>query len=404
MPKANAPAGGPLAGVKVIEACSILSGPITCRILADYGADVVKIEHPSGGDVLRTTGLQRDGRGLTNEIVNRNKRSVSMYLGDPDVASVMRKIVRSADVVVENFRPGTFERWGLGYETLSEENPGLILAHISGFGQSGYYADHAAFGTIAECMSGFAHLVGPVGGEPTLGSFGLADNIAASAAAVGILVALWDREHNGGRGTEVDASLLGPMLGVMGGAIAWADQLDIEVDRAGNKSRNSAPRNTYRCADGRWIGLAAQTTNLARIAVTWAGRADLVGEPWFDKPSGRAEHSEVDEAVAAKVGSLPREQVLRECLDLKIPVGPVYSPRDVAKDPRLNGDGLLVEYDHPELGRFRMPGQMAPLASRTNPVVQRPAPDIGEHTEEVLMEFGVTADELDHLRAKGVVR
>lgn len=397
------PGQAPLAGIRVVEACSVLSGPITCRILADYGADVIKLEHPNGGDVLRETGWKKGGKGVTNEVVNRNKRSLAVYLGDPRGAEVLTRLSATADVVVENFRPGTLERWGVDYDILAAGNPGLILAHVSGFGQGGTYAQHAAFGTIAECMSGFADLVGPIGGEPTLGTFGLADNVAANAAVIGILLALWTRDRNGGFGQEVDCTLLGPMLGITSGAIAWAQQLDREVERSGNKSRNSAPRNTYQCSDGRWVGLAAQTSNLAKVAVEWAGRHDLVEEEWFGRPADRAANGVVDACVAAKVRSLPREQVLAECRELGLPAGPVYSPMDITGDKGLLRRNLLVDYEHPDLGTFLMPGLMADLSAYDHDIVRSPAPSIGADTDTVLTELGYSPQDVERLRIGGVV-
>lgn len=394
----------PLSGVRILEACNVLSGPTATRLLADYGADVIKVEHPQVGDVLRVTGLSREGLGLTNEVVNRNKRSIGLYLGDPEAAAIFRVLARDADVVVENFRPGTLTKWGLDYPTLSAENPGLVLAHVSGFGQSGAYSERAAFGTVAECMSGFAYLVGPMGGEPTLGTFGLADNVAAASAALGVMVALWQRERNGGRGTEVDATLLGPMLGITSAAVAWAQQLGIEVERSGNKSRNSAPRNVYRCADGRWVGLAAQTTSLAQTAVSWAGRPDLVNEPWFTTPKDRAAHGVVDRVVAEKVATLTRDEVVEQCTKLKIPVGEVYSPMDIVEDDDIRGQGLLVEYHHPVLGRLLEPGLAAGLSSMTAPVVRTPAPGIGQHTDEVFTAADIPMETLTALRERGVAR
>ncbi|HYH29744.1 MAG TPA: CoA transferase, partial [Pseudonocardia sp.] len=247
----SAPAAqpGPLDGIRVLDVSTILAGPLVAQILGDYGADVIKIEHPTRGDGMRGHGLDKDREPLWWKMISRNKRTVGLYLGSPEGAAVFRKLARTADVVIENFRPGTLERWGLGYDVLSADNPGLVLLRVTGFGQSGPYAKRPAFGTLVESMSGFAHLTGQPDGPPTLPAFGLADSIAGMAGAAAVSMALYRRERDG-QGQEIDLDLLSPIMTAVGPGVIYADQLGIDQERTGNRSTYNAPRNTYRTKDG----------------------------------------------------------------------------------------------------------------------------------------------------------
>ena len=270
-------------------ACStsstVLAGPLTCQILGDFGAEVIKVEHPRG-DSMRGHGRVKDGIGLWWKMVSRNKRCVALYLGDPEGAEIFRRLVATADVVVESFRPGTFERWGLGYDALKDINPGLVLVRITGFGQTGPYRERAGFGTLAEAMSGFAAITGEADGPPTLPPFGLADSIAGLTAANAALMALYHRDARGGAGQVIDVSILEPIVTVLGPQPTIYDQLGEIQERTGNRSSNNAPRNTYRTADGKWVAVSTSANSVAQRVMRLVGHPELIDEPWFDTGSG----------------------------------------------------------------------------------------------------------------------
>jgi crotonobetainyl-CoA:carnitine CoA-transferase CaiB-like acyl-CoA transferase len=242
-------AQGPLSGLRVLDVSTVLAGPLACQILGDYGADVIKVEHPRG-DSMRGHGRVKDGVPLWWKMISRNKRCVALYLGDPEGADIFRSLVATADVVVESFRPGTFERWGLGFDALQEVNPGLVLVRISGFGQTGPYRERAGFGTLAEAMSGFAAITGEADGPPTLPPFGLADSIAGLTAANATMMALYHRDARGGAGQEIDISILEPLVTVLGPQPIVYDQLGEIQERTGNRSVNNAPRTGPPTASG----------------------------------------------------------------------------------------------------------------------------------------------------------
>ncbi|MBO0878264.1 MAG: CoA transferase, partial [Pseudonocardia sp.] len=288
---------GALDGLRVLDVATLFAGPLAATMLADHGADVIKIEHPRG-DPARTHGASRDGVGLWWKMLARNKKAITLYLGSPAGQELFRKMVADADVVIENFRPGTLERWGLGYDMLSEINPGLVLARVTGFGQTGPYASRPGFGTLAEAMSGFAAITGEPDGPPTLPPFGLADGIAALTTAFGVMTALRARERTG-RGQVLDMAIIEPILTVLGGQVTTYDQLGELQARTGNRSANNAPRNTYRCADGSWVAVSTSAQSIAERVMRLVGRPDLVDEPWFATGGGRAEHAdELDAAVS----------------------------------------------------------------------------------------------------------
>src|SRR5690606_5390087 len=253
--------GGPLTGIRVLDVATLFAGPLAATLLGDFGAEVVKIEHPRG-DPVRGHGAQRDGVGLWWKMLGRIKKSVTLYLGSERGQEIFRQMAAEADVVIENFRPGTLERWGLGYEELSAINPRLVLARVTGFGQFGPYAQRPGFGTLAEAMSGFAAVTGEPDGPPTLPPFGLADGIAALATSFAVMTALRARDAPG-RGQQVDMAIIEPILTLRGPQIIAYDQLGELQTRMGNRSVNNAPRNVYRTADGGWVAVSTSAQSVA---------------------------------------------------------------------------------------------------------------------------------------------
>jgi crotonobetainyl-CoA:carnitine CoA-transferase CaiB-like acyl-CoA transferase len=390
----------PLDGLRVLDAATLFAGPLAATLLGDFGADVIKIEHPRG-DPVRLHGSTKDGVNLWWKMISRNKRSVTLYLGHSEGQEIFRKLAAGADVVIENFRPGTLERWGLGYESLSEHNPGLVLARVTGFGQFGPYASRPGFGTLAEAMSGFAHVTGERDGPPTLPPFGLADGIAGLTAAFAILTALRARDRTG-RGQVVDLAIIEPILTVLGAQPTVYDQLGIVQERQGNRSANNAPRNTYLTADGKWVAVSTSAQSVAERVVRLVGRPELAEEPWFASGATRAEHAdELDDAVGAWIRQRTRAEVVDEFERADAAVAPIYDVADVLDDPQYQALESIVTVDDPELGPIRMQNVLFRL-SETPGGIRHPGPKLGEHTREVLAEVGVDDERYHELVRDGV--
>jgi len=392
---------GALAGLKVLDVSTLFAGPLAATMLGDFGADVIKIEHPRG-DPVRSHGASKDGVGLWAKVVGRNKRGITLYLGSPEGQDVFRRLVAGADVVIENFRPGTLERWGLGYPELSTDNPGLVLTRVTGFGQFGPYAGRPGFGTLAEAMSGFAAITGEPDGPPTLPPFGLADGIAALAAAFATMTALRARETTG-RGQVVDLAIIEPILTLLGPQPTVWDALHQVQERSGNRSANNAPRNTYLTRDGRWVAVSTSAQSIAERVMRLVGRPELTQEPWFTSGGERAKHADVlDEAVASWVARHDRDEVVRAFEEAHAAVAPIYDVRDVVADPQFQALGSLVRVTDPELGSVLMQNVLFRL-SETPGRIHSTGPALGQHTEEVLAEIGVDAAQLAELRRRGAV-
>jgi crotonobetainyl-CoA:carnitine CoA-transferase CaiB-like acyl-CoA transferase len=385
----------------VIDTATLFAGPFAAALLGDYGADVIKIEHPDG-DPLRRYGAQRSGASLWWKVLARNKKSVTLYLGSRHGQEAFKRMVRDADVVIENFRPGTFEKWGLDYATLSEHNPGLVLTRVTGFGQFGPYAGRAGFGTLAEAMSGLAAMTGEADSPPMLPSFPLADAVAGLTAAFATMTALRAREHTG-RGQVVDLAIIESMLGAMGAQITSYDQTGVVPSRVGNRSRNNAPRNVYQCKDGGWLALSAPTQTVAARVVRLVGRDDLAEQPWFASGPGRAEHAdEIDEAVASWVAGRTRADVVEEFEHAQAAVAPIYDIADVLNDPQYAALGSILSMDDPELGSVRM--QNVPFRlSETPGQVRWAGPRLGEHNAEVLGRLNLTEETIEQLTEEGTL-
>jgi crotonobetainyl-CoA:carnitine CoA-transferase CaiB-like acyl-CoA transferase len=391
----------PLAGLRVLDVSTLFAGPLAATMLGDFGADVIKVEHPKG-DPVRYHGASKDGVGLWGKVVGRNKRGITLYLGAPEGQDVFRRLVERADVVIENFRPGTLERWGLGYDELSRINPGLVLVRVTGFGQFGPYSGRPGFGTLAEAMSGFAAITGEPDGPPTLPPFGLADGISALAAAFATMTALRARETTG-RGQVVDLAIIEPILTLLGPQPTVYDALGQIQPRTGNRSANNAPRNTYRTRDGRWVAISTSAQSIAERVMHLVGRPEFIDEPWFASGAERAKHAdELDEAVGSWIGERDRDEVVRAFEEAQAAVAPIYDVRDVLADPQFAALGSLVRVPDPELGSVLMQNVLFRL-SETPGGIRSAGPSIGQHTEEVLGELGIGPEEVAELRRKGAV-
>ncbi|MDN3356413.1 CoA transferase [Actinomadura sp. DC4] len=390
-----------LSGLRILDVATLFAGPLAATMLGDYGAEVIKIEHPRG-DPVRGHGASKDGVGLWGKVIGRNKKSVTLYLGSPEGQEIFRRMVVDADVVIENFRPGTLERWGLGYEELSAINPGLVLARVTGFGQFGPYAGRPGFGTLAEAMSGFAAITGEPDGPPTLPPFGLADGIAALTTAFAVMTALRERETSGA-GQVVDLAIIEPILTLLGAQPTTYDQLGEVQPRTGNRSANNAPRNTYRTRDGRWVAVSTSAQSIAERVMRLVGRPELVEEPWFATGSERAKHAdELDAAVGSWIAGRDRDDVVAAFEEANAAVAPIYDVRDVMADPQFAALESIITVEDDELGPLRMQNVLFRL-SRTPGEITGAGPPLGRDTAEVLARYGVDETELARLRERGAL-
>jgi crotonobetainyl-CoA:carnitine CoA-transferase CaiB-like acyl-CoA transferase len=408
MPVSRDPADGPLAGLRVVDASTLFAGPMAAMHLGDLGADVVKVEHPRRPDPSRGHGAARDGVNLWWKTLGRNKRTVTADLSSPGGRDVFLALAAGADVVIENFRPGTLERWGLGYDELSARNPGLVLARVSGFGQVGPYRTRPGFGTLAEAMSGFAAMTGEPDGPPTLPPFGLGDGIASLATAFAVMVALRSRDqhpegHPDRRGQVVDVAIIEPILAMLGPQITRWDQLRTVQPRTGNRSANNAPRNTYRTRDGHWVAVSTSAQSIAERVVRLVGRPDLVDEPWFADGAQRARHAdELDEAVGGWIAQRDRAEVVAAFEEAQAAVAPVYDAADIVDDPQFRALGTVHEIEDPELGPMLMQGPIFRL-SDDDAVIAFTGRPHGADTGAVLAELGYTPEQVAALREAGAV-
>ncbi len=391
---------GPLAGVRVIDCSTVLAGPLTCQFLGDFGADVIKVEHPRAGDPLRTHGAVKDGVGLWWSMVGRNKRAVGLDLHDG--GEVFRRLVATADVLVENFRPGTLERWGLGPDVLREINPGLVMVRVTGFGQEGPYAARPGFGTLAEAMSGFAAITGEPDGPPTLPPFGLADSIAGLTGALSALMGLYHRDAKGGGGQVIDLAILEPLITVLGHQATAYQQTGAVQGREGNRSRNNAPRNAYRTKDGSWVAVSASATRVAERVMRLVGRPELAETDWFASGVERAEHDEVDAAVTDWIAERTRDEVIDAFTTAEAAIAPVYDIADLLDDEHVQHRQVFVDVPHPVLGPVTQQNVLFRM-SETPGGIRHAGRALGEDTDDVLRELGYSAEDIAGLRERGTV-
>ncbi|MGB3481695.1 MAG: CoA transferase [Mycobacterium sp.] len=392
----------PLQGVRVVDAATIYAGPMIATLLGDFGADVVKVEHPQG-DGLRQWEWRKENESLWWALVGRNKRDISLALSDPRGAAVLRRLLADADVFIENFRPGTLEKWGLDPQDLLAANPKLVVVRVSGFGQTGPYRSRPGFGTIAEAMSGFADTNGAADGPPVLPQWPLADGVTALAGAFATMVALRHAEATG-QGQIVDMSIYEPLFWILGAQTSAYDQLGTLPMRQGSRTGFNVPRECFQTRDGRWIALSGATTSTAQRIMRAVDRSDLAEADWFSDVAGRIKHRDViDEAIATWVGQRDSADVLAMFEAVGATAGPVYSAADIAADPHFAERGSVVTVEHPVLGPLRMQGLIAQL-SRTPGRIRHPGPALGEHNENILRdELAYPEDILDELTEAGVV-
>ena len=372
------------------------------RSMGDLGADVIKIEHPKG-DPVRTHGYQKNGVPLWWKVISRNKRAITLNLSHPKGQQIMRSLACKSDVVIESFRPGTWERWNLGPDVLQQENPGLVLTRVTGFGQTGPYKSRPGFGTLAEAMSGFAAITGEPDGPPTLPPFGLADGIAGLAAAIATLAALRARDRDG-KGQVVDLALIEPILSILGPQPTVYDQLGVIQERRGNRSSNNAPRNVYRTRDGRWAAVSTSAQNVAERVMRLVGHPEVIDEPWFASGGERAKHAEtLDRMVGGWIGQHTLNEVVETFEHAQAAVAPIYDIRHVMEDPQYRALGSIITVKDEDLGAVQMQNVMFRL-SETPGRVRWAGRRKGQDNAEIYGEMlAMDSRHLQQLSEEGVI-
>jgi formyl-CoA transferase len=393
---------GALAGVRIIEMGQLIAGPFCGKTLGEFGADVIKIESPGAGDPLRNWRLLQDGTSVWWQVQSRNKRSIALDLRSAEGQDIARKLIAEADVLIENFRPGTLEGWGLGWDELRQRNPGLVMLRISGYGQTGPYRDLPGFGVIGEAMGGLRHLTGEPGRVPVRVGVSIGDTLAALHGAIGVLAALYHRKVNGGQGQVIDVALHEAVFNVMESLIPEYSAFGSVRDAAGSALPGIAPSNAYQCADG-YVLVAGNGDSIFRRLMETIGRADLAGAPDLQSNAGRvARVEELDAAIGDWTRKRPMAEVLAVLGAAKVPAGKVYTAKDIHEDPHYRARDMILPQRTRDGHTVDVPG-VVPKLSGTPGSIRSSAPRLGDDTDAVLREAGLTDTQIAVLREKGIV-
>jgi len=393
---------GPLAGVKVLELGQLIAGPFAAKTLADFGAEVIKVESPAGGDPLRKWRMLKDGTSVWWQVQSRNKRSIALDLKDAEAQGIVRQLAADADVLIENFRPGAMEGWGLGPDELLALNPRLVMLRISGYGQSGPYRDRPGFGVVAEAMGGLRHLTGEPGRVPVRVGVSIGDTLGALHGVIGILLALHHR-HRSGRGQVVDVALYEAVFNCMESLLPEYSAFGAVRGPAGSAMPGIVPTNAYPCRDGGYALVAGNGDSIFKRLMTVIGRADLAADPQLADNAGRvARVTELDEAIGAWTAQRSVDDVLAALDAASVPAGRIYTVADIAADPHYRARGMLAEVEMEDGTRLAVPG-VVPRLSETPGGHRRNAPRLGQDTDDVLREVGLTAGQIEALKRRGIV-
>ena len=397
---------GPLAGIKVIEMGTLIAGPFGARVLAEFGADVIKIEVPEKGDPIRNWRvLHENGTSLWWYVQSRNKRCITLDCGSPDGLEILKKLLKEADVLVENFRPGTLDKWGLTAAALKEINPRLIISRISGFGQTGSYSKRPGFGAIGESMGGIRYLTGYPDMAPTRVGISLGDSVAALYSVIGILMALYhrDRTDSDGAGQEIDVALYEAVFSLMESMVPEFDKKGLVRERSGAILPGIAPSSVYPTADGKWAVIAGNGDAIVQRLLHVIGHADLVDDERFVDNAARVRNMDFIDGL---IGDWTRTLTLADCLDRLndggVPAGPIYSIADIFDDPQYRAREMILDVAHPEFGTLKVPG-IIPKLSKTPGQVSWLGPKLGEHNREVLKNIGLSDEQILQMAQKGVI-
>ncbi|NNM70867.1 CaiB/BaiF CoA transferase family protein [Enterovirga aerilata] len=396
---------GPLRGLKVIDAGTMIAGPLAATHLADFGADVIKIELPNVGDSMRHWAPIKDDRSLWWKVIGRNKRLITLTLSKPRGQELFKQLVREADIVIENYRPGTFERWGLGYDVLSRINPRLVFVRVSGFGQTGPYAKRGGYGTIAEAFSGIPSFTGFPDRPPTLPGFPMADSVAATFSAMAAMFAVYNRDQGGsGRGQEIDVSLYEPLFRLAEAQVIGFDQLGIVKERQGNRLAEDSPRNTYLTKDGRWVGISASSQKTFERLALAMEKPKLITDPRFRDNASRCTYADpLDAEISAWFAERDFSEIAAIFERADVVAGPVLDIRDIFSDPHYAARGNIVSVPDDDFGEVRMQN-VAPRFLGTPGEVRHSGRALGADNREIFIgELGLSEAEFSSLEAEGVI-
>ena len=393
---------GALRGVRVIEMGQLIAGPFAGKTLGEFGADVIKIEAPGSGDPLRNWRMIKEGTSVWWQVQSRNKRSIALDLRSPEGQDIARKLIAEADVLIENFRPGTLEAWGMDYEALSALNPGLVMLRISGYGQTGPYRDLPGFGAIGEAMGGLRHLTGEPDRVPVRCGVSIGDTLAALHGTIGILTALYHRKVNGGKGQVIDVALHEAVFNVMESLIPEYSAFGAVREAAGSALPGIAPSNAYRCKDG-YVLIAGNGDSIFKRLMAVIGRDDLATDPSLANNAGRAARAaELDAAIGVWTATRASAEVLEILGAARVPAGKVYTAQDIAEDPHYRARDMILSQTTRDGYDIEVPG-VVPKLMGTPGSVRSSAPGLGDDTDSVLRELGLSEDDVAALRSKGVV-
>ena len=398
----------PLKGLKVVDVSILVAGGLISTFLGDFGADVIKVEHPQRGDPLRHLSAKplRHGYSAWWTVFSRNKKCITLNLGSTKGQEILKRLIKNADLLIENFRPGTMERWNLGYETLSEINQRLIMMRVTGFGQTGPYKDRPGFGTLAESMSGLAHITGFPDGPPTLPPLGLADSISALMGTYAVMFAIYYRDIRGkGVGQYIDLSVLEPIFAILGPQTTEFEQLGVIQNRTGNRIPFAAPRNAYRTRDGKWVALSGSAQTIAERILKAVERPELIKHPNFKDNRSRLQHAdELDEIVGGWIGKHSFEEVMKRFEECEAAIAPIYDITQITLDPHFEArETITAVYDH-WLGTNVKMQNVFPKFSRTPGKIRWTGPPLGYHNKEIYIgHLGFTDEEMEKLKAEGVI-
>jgi len=393
---------GALRGVRVIEMGQLIAGPFAGKTLGEFGADVIKIEAPGSGDPLRNWRMIKEGTSVWWQVQSRNKRSIALDLRSAEGQDIARKLIAEADVLIENFRPGTLEGWGMGWDALSAINPGLVMLRISGYGQTGPYRDLPGFGAIGEAMGGLRHLTGEPDRVPVRCGVSIGDTLAALHGTIGVLTALYHRKVNGGKGQVIDVALHEAVFNVMESLLPEYSAFGAVREAAGSALPGIAPSNAYRCNDG-YVLIAGNGDSIFKRLMAVIGRDDLAHDPALADNAGRVVRvAEIDAAISVWTATRPITEVLELLGGARVPAGKVYTAKDIAEDPHYRARDMILAQSTRDGYDIEVPG-VVPKLLGTPGTVRSSAPGLGDDTDGVLRELGLSEPEIAALRDKGVV-
>jgi len=391
----------PLAKLKVVEMGQLIAGPFAAKTLADFGADVIKIEPPKVGDALRKWRLLKDGTSIWWQVQSRNKKSLSLDLKQAEAQDIVRTLLKEADVLIENFRPGTLEGWGLDPEQLIELNPKLIILRISGYGQTGPYRDKPGFGVVAEAMGGLRHLTAEPGRVPVRVGISIGDTLASLHGVIGILLALQER-HSSGKGQIIDIALYEAVFNCMESLLPEYSAFGEVRQAAGSALPGIAPTNAYQCADGGYVLVAGNGDSIFKRLMTVIGRDDLGGDPQLENNDGRVRRvAELDQAIGEWTKTVSTTKALEALDSVAVPAGRIYTVADIANDPHYKARENIQTIQMHDGSKVDVPG-VIPKLSRTPGSIKTLAPDIGENTDEILKSIGLSESQVASLKERGI--